>query len=301
MIRGFLWEEYMFTKCFREYCNFLTRASRSEYWIFTILMTVINLLVVGIMIGYFLVLIKNGTLDSNMSEEAFVQALMTSSAFMFVFVLIFISSIISCPWYAVAIRRLHDVGKSSWWLLLNFVPIIGGICFFILTVLPGQAGENQWGPNPLETKKDDINQIGACGYYFKKAFAKTFNYSDKSSIEEYYGFGFVFTIIMAIYFIIAFIVGLLLKFETEEMWLIYYGITFIIIGLFFLVTLFPSIALMVRRLRDAGLSPYLVLLLLAGGCCGQIVGYILLILCSQPTKAEPKQEFQNIPPVNEEI
>ena len=71
----------MFAKCFKEYCNFLTRASRSEYWIFTILMTVINLLVVGIMIGYFLVLIKNGTLDSNMSEDAFVQALMTSSAF----------------------------------------------------------------------------------------------------------------------------------------------------------------------------------------------------------------------------
>lgn len=54
------------------------------------------------------------------------------------------------PGLAVAIRRLHDVGKSGWMILINLIPIIGVIWFFILLVTDSNPGENQYGQNPKE-------------------------------------------------------------------------------------------------------------------------------------------------------
>jgi uncharacterized membrane protein YhaH (DUF805 family) len=54
------------------------------------------------------------------------------------------------PSLAVAIRRLHDVGKSGWWLLIALVPLIGAIWLLVLYVKDSQPGENQYGPNPKE-------------------------------------------------------------------------------------------------------------------------------------------------------
>ena len=55
------------------------------------------------------------------------------------------------PAFAVAIRRLHDTGRSGWWLLVNCVPIIGWTILFIWMVKDSDEGENQYGPNPKET------------------------------------------------------------------------------------------------------------------------------------------------------
>jgi uncharacterized membrane protein YhaH (DUF805 family) len=52
------------------------------------------------------------------------------------------------PSIAVAIRRLHDVGKSGWMYLLVILPIIGPIWLIILFVREGELGDNQFGPNP---------------------------------------------------------------------------------------------------------------------------------------------------------
>jgi uncharacterized membrane protein YhaH (DUF805 family) len=52
------------------------------------------------------------------------------------------------PGLAVTVRRLHDTGKSGWMLLLVFLPIIGWIWLFVLTVTEGDAGQNDYGPNP---------------------------------------------------------------------------------------------------------------------------------------------------------
>ena len=54
------------------------------------------------------------------------------------------------PAFAVAIRRLHDTGRSGWWLLVNCVPIIGWTILFIWLVKDSDEGENQYGPNPKE-------------------------------------------------------------------------------------------------------------------------------------------------------
>ena len=52
------------------------------------------------------------------------------------------------PSLAVGVRRLHDVGKSGWMLLLAFIPIIGAIWLFVLFVTEGDMGDNEYGMNP---------------------------------------------------------------------------------------------------------------------------------------------------------
>ncbi|ABQ13634.1 DUF805 domain-containing protein [Dichelobacter nodosus] len=54
------------------------------------------------------------------------------------------------PSISVAIRRLHDIGKSGWWFLLILIPILGWITLFVFYCLDSQAGDNQWGENPKE-------------------------------------------------------------------------------------------------------------------------------------------------------
>ena len=52
------------------------------------------------------------------------------------------------PNIAIAVRRLHDTGKSGWWYLLSLIPYIGPFILFILLVLDSSEEENQWGVNP---------------------------------------------------------------------------------------------------------------------------------------------------------
>lgn len=54
------------------------------------------------------------------------------------------------PAVAISIKRWHDRGKSGWWILIGFVPLIGGLWALIETgFLPGTSGTNQYGPDPL--------------------------------------------------------------------------------------------------------------------------------------------------------
>ena len=54
------------------------------------------------------------------------------------------------PGLAVAVRRLHDVGKSGWMILIALIPLIGAIWLLVLMVTDSNAGENQYGQNPKE-------------------------------------------------------------------------------------------------------------------------------------------------------
>ena len=59
------------------------------------------------------------------------------------------------PSWCVAIRRLHDTGRSGWRLLLGFT-IIGLIPLIVWNCMPSQIGTNQYGPNPLEPDADSM-------------------------------------------------------------------------------------------------------------------------------------------------
>ena len=54
------------------------------------------------------------------------------------------------PSLAVAVRRLHDIGKSGWMILISLIPLIGGIWLLVLLVTDSNPGNNQYGPNPKE-------------------------------------------------------------------------------------------------------------------------------------------------------
>ncbi len=55
------------------------------------------------------------------------------------------------PSIAIGVRRLHDLDRSGWWLLLVFIPLIGAIVLLIWYCAKGTAGPNRFGPDPLAT------------------------------------------------------------------------------------------------------------------------------------------------------
>ena len=52
------------------------------------------------------------------------------------------------PSIAVSVRRLHDTGRSGWWLLIGLVPLIGSLWLIVLLCLDSQPETNKWGANP---------------------------------------------------------------------------------------------------------------------------------------------------------
>ena len=52
------------------------------------------------------------------------------------------------PSLAVAARRLHDIGKSGWFLLLGLIPVVGGLILLYFMVQPSKPESNEYGPAP---------------------------------------------------------------------------------------------------------------------------------------------------------
>jgi len=121
-----LFQEY-FIEVLKKYTVFTGRARRKEYWMFTLFYIVI----------YILLTVVAGLL-SNLPGVGVVMAFIP---------LVFCLALL-VPSIAVAIRRLHDTNRSGWWLLLGFVPVIGGIVLLVFLVKEGTPGENQFGANP---------------------------------------------------------------------------------------------------------------------------------------------------------
>ena len=53
------------------------------------------------------------------------------------------------PSLAVGVRRLHDIDKSGWWLLIVIIPIIGWVLLLVWVCTKGTLGPNRFGPDPL--------------------------------------------------------------------------------------------------------------------------------------------------------
>jgi uncharacterized membrane protein YhaH (DUF805 family) len=58
------------------------------------------------------------------------------------------------PNLALGFRRLHDIDKSAWWLLIVLIPFIGALVLLYFAVQPGTVGPNKFGPDPRETAGD---------------------------------------------------------------------------------------------------------------------------------------------------
>ena len=64
------------------------------------------------------------------------------------------------PWLALNARRLHDVGKSGTFFLINFLPIIGRIWYIIVMASEGELTSNSYGLNPKNPIYEELNDIG---------------------------------------------------------------------------------------------------------------------------------------------
>ena len=52
------------------------------------------------------------------------------------------------PGLAVFVRRLHDVNRSAWWILIGLIPLLGSIVLLVFLVTEGTRGDNGHGPDP---------------------------------------------------------------------------------------------------------------------------------------------------------
>lgn len=114
----------------KKYAVFGGRARRKEYWLFALP----NAIILSAL---------KATSESTKSE---------TSAGLVAVVYLAYSLAALIPALAVSVRRLHDIGKSGWWLLIGLVPLIGWIILLIFLTRDSQEGPNQYGPNPKLTQ-----------------------------------------------------------------------------------------------------------------------------------------------------
>jgi|SRR5579871_3992768 len=110
---------------FSNYVNFSDRAARSEYWFWTLF--VILLSIVANVIDA--LILRSGSGFSPLSTIVSLGLLL--------------------PGIAVSIRRLHDLDRSGWWVLIALIPIVGWIILLIWYCTKGTDGSNQYGADPL--------------------------------------------------------------------------------------------------------------------------------------------------------
>jgi len=93
------------------YANFSGRARRKEYWMFVLFNVIISMAL------------------------GFIHPMLQGVYMLAVLI----------PGWAVAIRRMHDVGKSGWFFLVGFIPLIGGLWILFLMCKDGDSSDNVYG------------------------------------------------------------------------------------------------------------------------------------------------------------
>ena len=176
-----------FLKCWKHYADFKGRARRKEYWMF-----ILFYLIIGVILGSILGV---GLGLQNFSSIEMYNSFISNPFVIFgigegwvrivfyVYVAFWLASLL--PYFAVTVRRLHDIGQKGTWLLLILIPpilemivlfnmdsveivvifsIINSICnmiilglYLVLGCIDGQKGENQYGPNPKEMEEGKNN------------------------------------------------------------------------------------------------------------------------------------------------
>lgn len=109
---------------FDSYCRFQGRSSRSEYWWWVLFVAILSLCI-GII---------EGILGFSMT------AVRTTSGIL--------SLVLLLPGLGLSVRRLHDIGKSGWWILLGFIPVVGAIILITWFARNSEMTENRYGPMP---------------------------------------------------------------------------------------------------------------------------------------------------------
>ena len=109
-----------YLKVLKNYVVFNGRARRTEYWMFFLFNAIITIIL------------------SFLQSIADIDKILTG----------IYGLLTLLPSLAVGARRLHDSGRSGWWLLIGIIPFIGTIILLIFFCLDSEEGENRFGANP---------------------------------------------------------------------------------------------------------------------------------------------------------
>ena len=121
--------EMMFAP-FKKYADFQGRARRQEYWMWFLFVFMVAVVLEAVIFA------AGGPRSGN--------AIVT----VFGLVLLVFELAVLIPTLAVGFRRLHDTNRSAWWMLISFVPLIGGVVLLVFYCLDGTPGPNKFGPDP---------------------------------------------------------------------------------------------------------------------------------------------------------
>jgi uncharacterized membrane protein YhaH (DUF805 family) len=117
-----------YLEALKKYAVFSGRSRRKEYWYFVLFNIIVSIVLVGIdaLLGTFSSASNIGLLSGIYSLAVLI------------------------PTLAVTVRRLHDIDRSGWWILIGLVPLIGAIVLLVFALLEGTPGSNRYGSNPKE-------------------------------------------------------------------------------------------------------------------------------------------------------
>ena len=117
-----------YLEALKKYAVFSGRARRMEYWYFVLF----NLIVYVVL----------SLIDALLGTFNVIQGVGLLSGLYALAVLI--------PTLAVHVRRLHDIDRTGWWILISFIPLIGTIVLLVFALMPGTPGSNRYGSDPKQ-------------------------------------------------------------------------------------------------------------------------------------------------------
>lgn len=123
-----------FIKPYFKYAQFSGRADRKEFWYFIVFYVVayaILAIVDGVVFGGNVVMSRDGF---SASSSGPLQAIFALGSFI--------------PMLAVTFRRLHDINKTAWWILIGLIPLVGMIVLIIFYAQKGDPAPNAHGEAP---------------------------------------------------------------------------------------------------------------------------------------------------------
>ena len=129
-------------ECFtKHYADFSGRARRREYW-GTVLFNVLIQAVLTIILSFVCtILFSSIEINGEVTFSPLFFLLLDTPIYIYLLIWLL-------PGLAVAVRRLHDIGKSGWNLLWILLPIVGAIMLIYWYCQDSELGENKWGANP---------------------------------------------------------------------------------------------------------------------------------------------------------
>jgi uncharacterized membrane protein YhaH (DUF805 family) len=107
------------------YANFQGRSGRAEYWWWVLAVLIISI-----------------------ATQAVDALVMPAGQFGGGPVSAIVGLALIVPNLSVAVRRLHDTGRTGWWILLLLIPVIGLVVLIFFYLQPGEDGPNRFGPPP---------------------------------------------------------------------------------------------------------------------------------------------------------